>query len=129
MNGMKLYLDTHVVVWLYAGDAARFPDTAKKLLESCELYVSPIVLLELTYLYEIDRISVDSEHIILTLTNQLNLKVCDRLFSEVVMEAMKLNWTRDPFDRIIVATATLSNCSLLSKDKLISKNCSNAIWE
>jgi PIN domain nuclease of toxin-antitoxin system len=53
---MMIYLDTHVVVWLYAGDAAVFSPGAKQAINSSPLSVSPVVRLELTYLYEIGRL-------------------------------------------------------------------------
>ncbi|WP_230458629.1 PIN domain-containing protein [Microcystis aeruginosa] len=51
-----IYLDTHIVVWLYAGLTAKLSDCAKHLINENELYISPIVRLELQYLYEIGRI-------------------------------------------------------------------------
>jgi PIN domain nuclease of toxin-antitoxin system len=37
------HLDTHVVVWLYAGEVERFPDAARAALERDTLAVSPAV--------------------------------------------------------------------------------------
>ena len=53
-----IFLDTHVVVWLYAGDPELFSPEVRQDLEESELLISPIVSLELQYLREIDRISV-----------------------------------------------------------------------
>lgn len=53
-----IYLDTHVVVWLYAGLTAKLSDLAKLLINKHELYISPIVRLELQYLYEIDGLLI-----------------------------------------------------------------------
>jgi len=52
-----IYLDTHIVVWLYAGLSDRFSDLAKSLIDSHDLYISPMVRLELKYLNEIGRIT------------------------------------------------------------------------
>lgn len=51
-----IYLDTHVVVWLYCGLTDKLSDLAKSLIDDHEVYVSAIVRLELQYLYEIKRI-------------------------------------------------------------------------
>jgi len=56
---MMIYLDTHVVVWLYAGDKKRFPAAVCKRIEDNELLISPIVLLELQYLKETGRLLVE----------------------------------------------------------------------
>ena len=47
-----MYLDTHVVIWLYQKDEQRISRLARELIESSDLLVSPMVLLELEYLFE-----------------------------------------------------------------------------
>jgi len=51
-------LDMHVVAWLYAGLVEQLSDTARELVERCDLIVSPTVELELTYLHEIGRTTI-----------------------------------------------------------------------
>jgi hypothetical protein len=65
-NGQSvIYLDTHIVCWLYEGDVERLSEPAAEAIESADyLLVSPMVDLELQYLYEIDRISAGSEEIL-----------------------------------------------------------------
>ena len=52
---MSIYLDTHVVAWLYSGLTDKLTDLAKTLINDNEVYISAIVRLELQYLYEIKR--------------------------------------------------------------------------
>ena len=59
MSGTTIYLDTHVVVWLYSGELFLFSEKACQLIEENELLISPLVLLELQYLFEIKRITVE----------------------------------------------------------------------
>ena len=47
----------------------------------------------------------------------------------LVMEAIAQSWTRDPFDRIIVANAICAESQLLTKDANILGNYKNAVWE
>lgn len=47
----------------------------------------------------------------------------------VVMEAMVQTWTRDPFDRIITATASTANAVLLTKDWGILDHYARAFWD
>ena len=47
-----MYLDTHVAVWLYEKDEERISRLARELIESSELLVSPMVLLEVEFLFE-----------------------------------------------------------------------------
>ena len=50
-----IYLDTHVVVWLFLGDLTRLSQAAKTAISTHPIAISPIVTLELTYLHEIGR--------------------------------------------------------------------------
>ena len=47
---------------------------------------------------------------------------------DVVSVASALTWTRDPFDRLIVATAAADSAPLLTRDKLIRRHYRNASW-
>lgn len=114
-----IYLDTHIVVWLYAGLLDRVGDSARKLMNEDELVISPIVRLELQYLYEIGRITVLPETILTELSQQIGLTLCKKSFDSIISHAVKISWTRDPFDRLIVAHAQLAGALLISKDKTI----------
>ena len=123
-----MYLDTHVVVWLYAGELDRFPATASELIENNDLVISPAVLLELQFLKEIKRISADPMLVFQTLEETIGVELCNLEFSKVVIGALSQSWTRDPFDRIIAAQASVRNELLLTKDRTIRRNCSMACW-
>ena len=123
-----VYLDTHVVVWLYIGELSSFPSKIRRLLEEADIKISPIVQLELQYLWEIGRIKVKGERIVHELAQTMGLKICDQDFNQVVLESVKQTWTRDPFDRFIVAQANLAHASLISKDEFILKHYSKAVW-
>ena len=123
-----MYLDTHAVVWLYAGELDRFPTSAVNRIEGNDLIISPAVLLELQFLKEIKRITADSMLILQTLEETLGLQMCSLEFSKVVIGALSQSWTRDPFDRIIAAQALVRNELLLTKDRAIHRNCSVACW-
>ena len=123
-----MYLDTHVLVWLYAGEIDRFPQRGQKLLEGEPLLVSPMAILELEYLYEIQRITVAPSQIIEYLESAINLAVCPISFHRVIMEACDLNWTRDPFDRLIVGQAIAAGQLILTKDERIHAQTDLAVW-
>ncbi len=126
---MPIYLDTHVVVWAYAGETKRFPARVCERIEHDDLLVSPMVLLELQYLQEIGRLSADPGLIFESLASSIGLKVCELSLMRVVSEAMTQAWTRDPFDRMIVAAAKARDTALISKDQHILANYSKAFWE
>ncbi len=123
-----IYLDTHVVVWMYAGQTARFPTAVRNLIETSNLGVSPMVGLELQYLVEIERIAIDGEPIIADLIDRVGLQIVDRGLHASCKEASRIGWTRDPFDRMIVAQASLDNANLLTKDRVIREHFDAATW-
>ncbi len=123
-----IYLDTHVVIWLYAGLEEKFSQQARALINQHDLLISPIVRLEVQYLYEVGRITVDARAIIDDLEERIGLQICDAPFDQVVSRSMALSWTRDPFDRLIVAQAQVGWEPLLTKDETIRSHFPNAIW-
>lgn len=124
----EVFLDTHVVVWLYEGAAERFSKRAKKVIEDSTLWVSPMSLLEIDCLHECKKISCSSHVIQKDLNDRIDLNIANDSFTEIVQEATGLRWTREPFDRLIVAHASLRQASLLTKDSLIKKLFSRCIW-
>lgn len=123
-----IYLDTHIVVWLYSGLKQKLSATARSLINQHDLYISPIVRLELQYLYEIQRVTVLPGVIIEDLELRLNLIICDRQFDQIISQSLNQHWTRDPFDRIIVSQAALQGSLLLTKNKNIRDNYPQAQW-
>ena len=124
-----IYLDTHVVAWLYAGRVDLIPDLARSLIEGNELLISPMVGLELQYLYEIGRTGKPAEEVLATLRAPLGLVVCDLPFEQVATTARDQNWTRDPFDRIIVSHAVINDVPLLTRDRAIQDAYQGAAWD
>ena len=123
-----IYLDTHIVVWLYAGLLDKFSQSIKTMLNENEILISPMARLELTYLHETKRIKEPAHVIVPDLADRIGLRVCEKDFNVIVSQAIKLSWTRDPFDRLIVANAALSENMLISKDQNILENYPHARW-
>ena len=124
-----IYLDTHVVVWLYAGLAEKFSEPIHRLINDDEVCISPIVRLELQYLHEVQRVTDDEQEIVSDLADRIGLRVCSEPFDRIVTRALAYSWTRDPFDRLIVAQAALHDNFLVSKDSTILANYSYARWQ
>ncbi len=122
------YLDTHVVVWLYAGEAQLISPDARALLASRALWVSPMVALELHFLRERGRILVEPPAILMALRQDLGLEICTWPFPEVVARSGHEDWTRDPFDRLIAGQALCRDWPLVTKDRTILEHCPLAVW-
>ncbi len=126
---MSVYLDTHIAIWLHDGLVERLTNEAKRLIEDNELLISPIVLLEFQYLRESNRIGMEPLHIYGYLNATFGIGLCSLPFSLVAQEAISIDWTRDPFDRVIVAQAAASSRSrLITADSEIRKHYPRASW-
>ncbi len=102
---------------------------AKYLINEHDLYISPIVRLELDYLFEIGKITCHADLILTDLSERIGLTVCAKEFNTIMGQALQCTWTRDPFDRLIVGQAAVVNRNkLLTKDRRILANYSKAVW-
>lgn len=125
---MSAYLDTHITLWLYSGQIERISKRAANLINRERIGVSPVVLLELQYLREIGRVTATPRTIIADLKRRLGLVVEDRSMETIVERALDLSWTRDVFDRLIVAHAALDAAELITTDRLIRRHYPKAVW-
>lgn len=123
-----IYLDTHVVVWMYGGMKEKLSKKATIYINEEFIAISPIVELELQYLYEIDKISVQPEKVLDTLYKEVGLTIVTSDTLNLVKQAKELSWTRNPFDRLITAQAILDNSKLITRDQVILRNFENAKW-
>lgn len=122
-----VHLDTHVATWLWAGDRRRLRPVWKTLRRS-ELAISPAAVLELGFLFEIGRIQEPAPRVVEALVGEAGLHVSAAPLSRIVDEALSLAWTRDPFDRLIVANARVEGATLLTRDGAILDSCPWARW-
>lgn len=75
MGAAVILLDTHVVVRLHAGETSRFPPVVRQLIDTSDLAASPILEVELAYLYEFGRVTVSASAILGDLASRVGLVV------------------------------------------------------
>lgn len=127
-----IHLDSHVLVWLYAREPERLSEIARECIRAGArehaLAVSPVALLEITYLKEIGRLGAAGPEVLSSLSRSIGLHEDETPFSQVVATAHDLDWTRDPFDRLIAAQALCSGAELITADETIRANLPSARW-
>jgi PIN domain nuclease of toxin-antitoxin system len=128
-SGTLILLDTHVVGWLYEGAEQRIPARARELIEAGASFISPIVELELSYLYEVGRVTAPATVPLAALRKTIGLQVADVSAATLVQAANGLSWTRDPFDRMIAAQAIVADSPLVNADRTILGNLPLATWD
>jgi len=126
---MIAYLDTNAVLRLAQGRARAMGTEASRLIRRADLAISPMVLLEMEYLFEIGRLRLPARDILLKAEHELDLRLCDLPFAEVSRVALDEKWTRDPFDRVIVAQAKVNGLApLISADEVIAEHYPRTVW-
>lgn len=123
-----VFIDTHVAMWMFGSGIEKLSRRAAHELENNDIRISPIVRFELQYLYEIQRMNFTPSEVILYLQDTVELKETNTTSTDLVNSAIGISWTRDPFDRLIVAEAALHQAPLVTKNKLIRKNYPLAVW-
>ena len=113
---------------MYSEKVEKLREQAKELINGHEVVISPVVRLELQYLFEMQRVTDKANEIVFYLSDRIGLKMCDKSLNTIVSGALDLSWTRDPFDRIIVANAAINQNILVTKDQNILENYEKAIW-
>jgi PIN domain nuclease of toxin-antitoxin system len=123
------YLDTHALIWLNPGEAAGLSDRARRAIDADDqLLLSPVVLLELENLHEIRRFRHSAKDWMVNIGSYFGIQVCSYPFGLVMDQALREKWTRDPFDRIIVAHARARKAPLITSDRAILRHYDLAVW-
>lgn len=120
---MKFLLDTHLLLWV-AGQAHRLSATARSLIENpaSELLFSAASLWEVTIKHGLGRSDFQVD------PRVLRRGLLDNGYSElpilsdhvVAIESLPAIH-KDPFDRILVAQATVEGITLLTTDSLLAQ--------
>lgn len=113
-EGPVILLDTNAVIWL-----DRRHRRAKGLSGAGPLFVSPATLVELQMLDELGRIRFAAGGSIRSIVEDDRWTVDDPASIDWFTLATEESWTRDPFDRLIVAHARLRGWRLATADRTI----------
>ena len=87
-----------------------------------------MAVFELEILFELGRVRESSAAVVSSLDREIGLAVCDTPFAEILDRARTFAWTRDPFDRLIIANAMADGAQLLTADETILANFKDAVW-
>ncbi len=108
-----ILLDTNAVIWLLTGHRR-----AKPLMESgARLYLSPVSLLELKFLIECGRLEEVGENALDAVSSDPRWHLDDPSSERLFNAALALDWTRDPFDRLLVAHARCRRWKFATGDR------------
>ena len=106
-----ILLDTNALIWLEQGHTR----TRELAATGKRLYISPVSLLELQFLLESGRLRL-RRGVVSDLVTRGPWLLDDPPATAWFDAALDLGWTRDPFDRLLVAHAQLRGWRLATGD-------------
>jgi PIN domain nuclease of toxin-antitoxin system len=123
-----VHLDTNVLIWLYEGRLDRLTKAAKRAIDKWRPIASAAAVYELEVLYEQGKRRQPAKKLIDALAGDIGLEICGLAFRTVLDHALAEGWTREPWDRLIVANAKAAGAPLVTADERILKYYPRAIW-
>jgi PIN domain nuclease of toxin-antitoxin system len=110
-----ILLDTNALVWLDQGHRRARPLASVRL----RPYVSPASLLEIQFLTELGRLRAAAS--LASLADDPRWLLDDPPAVAWFVRALALGWTRDPFDRLLVAHSELRGWRLATGDRRLAE--------
>ena len=113
-----ILLDTNAVIWLHSGHRRARPLVRTR----GRLYVSPVSLLEIQFLLELGRLRLRSGGSVEELAEDERWLLDEPSSSRWFLKAVGESWTRDPFDRLVVAHARLRGWRIATGDREVVRH-------
>jgi len=120
-----ILLDTHALLWLHQGHPRSRPLTRF----AGRLHVSPASLLELQLLIEVGRLRLKAQARVTDRVEDERWLLDDPPAVRWFERALAAGWTRDPFDRLLVAHAQLRGWRIATGDAVILERSSGRCLE
>ena len=125
---MRLLLDSHTLFWAVSEDR-KLSDTAQRLIldEENDVFYSPVNLYEITFKAHRGRMPEAARHVPETALASGFEELA--LTSLHLVHAARLDWSHgDPWDRILLAQATLEDLHLVSVDEAFDARTDRRLW-
>ena len=128
---MRYLLDTHTFIWL-AAEPAYLSKTVREiaLIPENDLLLSAASGWETALLWKLNRIELPEEPALFIpqVIQSLSLTPSAISFETAITAATLPLIHRDPFDRLLVATAMQKKVTILSKDRMMAEYGVEVIW-
>lgn len=112
---MRLLLDTHILIWLMAGDERLGPRARSLILNASVVHVSSASIWEIAIKRRIGKIEEDAEVIVEKL-EEAGLKELHVNNQHAVASGKLPLLHHDPFDRLLIAQTIVEQLRLLTAD-------------
>jgi PIN domain nuclease of toxin-antitoxin system len=136
MTATLLVTDTHPLVWYITAQFHKLPTKVKSAFDDavegrCAIFIPAVVLWELSLLIKAGSVqaSVTLEEYVQERFFAKAISVLE-ITTEDILRSHGLNFTKDPFDTLIVAMALRIDCPLISGDAAMHRqNPCELFWD
>lgn len=123
-------LDTHALLWYNEDDPQLSPE-AKTIINNAEnmLFVSIVSFWEIVIKQSIGKLKLEySLELLAALCIETSIQILPIQLYHLNQLSLLPAFHKDPFDRLIVATAISESIMLISKDNQMKGSMTNVIW-
>jgi PIN domain nuclease of toxin-antitoxin system len=125
---VKLLIDSHVLLWWLTDNPRLSYDAEAAITDPVnEIFVSSCVAYELAYKQNIGRLSAFPENLPRRLIKE-GMEVLPINLDHALAAAQLPGPHRDPWDRIMMAQATIEHCHMVTVDPVFAKYGVPVIW-
>jgi PIN domain nuclease of toxin-antitoxin system len=127
---LRLLLDTHALIW-WSGDRERLaPDTIKEIEDAEAVFVSPVSAYEMELKFQNGKLPGVAAllPILASYLRQMSFTVLPVDLHHASLAGKMPLKHRDPFDRILIAQATLENLTIVSNEELFEDYGVRRLW-
>ena len=126
----RYLLDTHAAIWFFNGDSALSP-TVKQIIRdrTNRIYLSVISAWELTIKISIGKLRFPGDaagFMQVAQSNDITIVPIETTHLTFLKDLPFIH--RDPFDRLLVATALVENMTLITADENITRYNVHCVW-
>ena len=125
---MRYLLDTHALIWYFEYDG-KLPQSVEEIIDNPKnkIYVSSATLWEIAIKVGLGKLDVDFDNLLEQVDNaEFVVAQTKNLYLRALISLPQIH--RDPFDRLLIATAKIENMILITTDEHIQKYDVEWVW-
>ena len=127
---MKYLLDTHAIIWMI-DNSAKIPRRIKEItnMPQNEFYISAVSLWEIVLKMNLGKLELKSsfeELLAAVKTSDFVILQIEDVYLNILLELPLIH--KDPFDRLIIASAIVEDLTIITADNNIQKYDVQWIW-
>ncbi|MEQ7921483.1 type II toxin-antitoxin system VapC family toxin [Xanthomonas sp. WHRI 1810A] len=123
---MRILLDTHILLWALIDDPRLSPKARKMIDTATEIYVSAATFWEMSIKVGLGKLNADLDEIREYCRESGFIELPIAVEHAIAVKDVE-HHHRDPFDRLIVATAMTEPMKLLTSDPMVARYSSLAV--